>query len=145
MLLMPMVAPADLTRLKDLVSLEGVRDNQLIGYGLVVGLAGTGDKQLTLFSGQSLTNMLKRMGVTVDPTQGAIVYIDPPDAGSSAVKVHQGTSTGPSGVECSNVGVDIRREPVDGDEQGQLACVQRVEDLAVIVTGPDAAAVGNNP
>jgi flagellar P-ring protein precursor FlgI len=56
-------------RLKDLVSLEGVRDNQLIGYGLVVGLNGTGDKQLTLFSTQSLTNLLKRMGVTVDPTQ----------------------------------------------------------------------------
>jgi flagellar P-ring protein FlgI len=56
-------------RLKDLVSLEGVRDNQLLGYGLVVGLAGTGDKQLTLFSTQSLTNLLKRMGVTVDPTQ----------------------------------------------------------------------------
>ncbi len=57
------------SRLKDLVSLEGVRDNQLMGYGLVVGLAGTGDKQLTLFSTQSLTNLLKRMGVTVDPTQ----------------------------------------------------------------------------
>jgi flagellar P-ring protein precursor FlgI len=62
-------ASAEITRLKDLVSLEGVRDNQLMGYGLVVGLNGTGDKQLTLFSAQSLTNMLKRMGVTVDPTQ----------------------------------------------------------------------------
>lgn len=59
----------EMARLKDLVSLEGVRDNQLMGYGLVVGLNGTGDKQLTLFSTQSLTNMLKRMGVTVDPTQ----------------------------------------------------------------------------
>src|SRR5215472_11276406 len=55
------------TRLKELASLEGVRDNQLIGYGLVVGLAGTGDKKQTLFSAQALTNMLKRMGVTVDP------------------------------------------------------------------------------
>lgn len=36
------------TRLKELVSLEGVRDNQLIGYGLVVGLFGTGDHQQTL-------------------------------------------------------------------------------------------------
>lgn len=55
-------------RLKDLVSIEGVRDNQLIGYGLVVGLAGTGDRQQTLFSAQSLTNMLERMGVSVPPT-----------------------------------------------------------------------------
>jgi len=57
------------TRLKELASLEGVRDNQLIGYGVVVGLAGTGDKRQTVFSQQTLTNMLVRMGVTVDPTQ----------------------------------------------------------------------------
>jgi flagellar P-ring protein precursor FlgI len=57
-----------LTRLKDLGSIEGVRDNQLIGYGLVVGLAGTGDRRQTLFSAQTLTNLLQRMGVTVSPT-----------------------------------------------------------------------------
>jgi flagellar P-ring protein FlgI len=58
---------SETSRLKDLLSLEGVRDNQLVGYGLVVGLNGTGDKQLTLFSGQSLANMLNRMGTTIDP------------------------------------------------------------------------------
>jgi len=52
------------TRLKELVSLEGVRDNQLMGYGLVVGLAGTGDRQQTLFPAQSLANLLERMGLT---------------------------------------------------------------------------------
>ena len=56
------------TRLKDLVTLEGVRDNQLLGYGLVVGLAGTGDRQQTMFSTRSLANLLQRMGVVVDPT-----------------------------------------------------------------------------
>ncbi|HLH05016.1 MAG TPA: flagellar basal body P-ring protein FlgI [Bryobacteraceae bacterium] len=55
-------------RLKDLVTIEGVRANQLIGYGLVVGLNGTGDRQQTLFSAQSLTNLLQRMGVSVSPT-----------------------------------------------------------------------------
>lgn len=55
-------------RLKDLVTIEGVRDNQLVGYGVVVGLAGTGDTQQTVFSNQSLTNLLERMGVTVSPT-----------------------------------------------------------------------------
>lgn len=55
------------SRVKDLVSIEGVRDNQLIGYGIVVGLAGTGDRQQTVFSIQSLTNVLERMGVTVPP------------------------------------------------------------------------------
>jgi flagellar P-ring protein precursor FlgI len=67
--LIALLAKAEPSRLKDVVSLEGVRDNQLMGYGIVVGLAGTGDKQLTLFSTQSLTNMLKRLGVTVDPSQ----------------------------------------------------------------------------
>jgi flagellar P-ring protein precursor FlgI len=55
-------------RLKELVSLEGVRDNQLMGYGLVVGLAGTGDRRQSVFSAQSLTNLLERMGLTVSPT-----------------------------------------------------------------------------
>lgn len=59
---------ADATRIKDIVSIEGVRDNQLVGYGLVVGLNGTGDKRQTVFSAQALTNILRRMGVTVDPT-----------------------------------------------------------------------------
>jgi flagellar P-ring protein precursor FlgI len=56
------------TRLKDLASIEGVRDNALVGYGLVVGLAGTGDRKQTMFSAQSLANMLQRMGVSVSPT-----------------------------------------------------------------------------
>src|SRR5437764_4411012 len=56
------------TRIKELASVEGVRDNQLIGYGLVVGLAGTGDRRQTVFSAQSLSNMLERMGVSVPAT-----------------------------------------------------------------------------
>jgi flagellar P-ring protein precursor FlgI len=55
-------------RLRELATVEGVRDNQLLGYGLVVGLAGTGDRQQTVFSAQSLANILQRMGVTVSPT-----------------------------------------------------------------------------
>ncbi len=67
-MLLPPGVPAA-TRLKDVTSIEGVRDNQLLGYGLVVGLAKTGDSQQTLFSAQSLSNLLRRMGVTVDPSQ----------------------------------------------------------------------------
>jgi flagellar P-ring protein FlgI len=52
-------------RLKDITSVEGIRENQVIGYGLVVGLAGTGDKQQTIFSVQTLGNMLQRMGVSI--------------------------------------------------------------------------------
>lgn len=54
-------------RLKELVSIEGVRDNQLIGYGLVVGLNGTGDRRQTIFATQSLSNVLQQMGVSVNP------------------------------------------------------------------------------
>ncbi len=55
-------------RLKELATIEGVRDNQLIGYGLVVGLAGKGDTRQTVFSQQTLANLLERMGVSVTPT-----------------------------------------------------------------------------
>ena len=66
--LAPGVFPAGGARLKDLVDIEGVRDNQLVGYGLVVGLAGTGDGRQATFPAQSVANLLERMGVSVPPT-----------------------------------------------------------------------------
>ncbi len=55
-------------RVKDISSVEGIRDNQLVGYGLVVGLQGTGDSQQTTFPTQTLAAMLLRMGVSVPAT-----------------------------------------------------------------------------
>ncbi len=55
-------------RVKDISSIEGIRDNQLVGYGLVVGLQGTGDSQQTTFPTQTLAAMLLRMGVSVPAT-----------------------------------------------------------------------------
>ncbi len=52
-------------RIKDLAYLQGIRGKQLIGYGLVVGLNGTGDTQRSTFTLQSVTSMLKRFGITV--------------------------------------------------------------------------------
>ncbi len=58
---------ADGLRLKDVARFEGVRDNQLIGYGLVVGLAGTGDRLNNApFTERSLVGMLERLGVAID-------------------------------------------------------------------------------
>lgn len=57
---------ADAARLKDLASVKGVRDNQLVGYGLIVGLNGTGDGQKSPFTSQALVNMLENMGVHVN-------------------------------------------------------------------------------
>ncbi|PLX48423.1 MAG: flagellar biosynthesis protein FlgA [Desulfobulbaceae bacterium] len=60
---------AEATRLKDLASVKGVRDNQLVGYGLVVGLDGTGDGNKSPFTSQALVNMLENMGVHVNPQE----------------------------------------------------------------------------
>ena len=61
-----MVAPVMAERIKDLATIQGVRSNPLVGYGLVVGLDGTGDQvRQTPFTQQSLTNMLSQLGVTV--------------------------------------------------------------------------------
>ncbi len=54
--------------IRDVASVEGVRDNSLIGYGLVVGLKGTGDKQQTYFTIQTLASILQRMGVEIPPS-----------------------------------------------------------------------------
>jgi flagellar P-ring protein precursor FlgI len=53
-------------RIKDLTSVAGVRSNQLVGYGLVVGLSGTGDRDKISFTAQSLKTVLDRLGVDVD-------------------------------------------------------------------------------
>jgi flagellar P-ring protein precursor FlgI len=61
------VGHADASRIKELTEVKGVRTNQLVGYGLVVGLSGTGDGKNSQFTFQSLASLLERMGVTVDP------------------------------------------------------------------------------
>ncbi|HYF86344.1 MAG TPA: flagellar basal body P-ring protein FlgI, partial [Azospirillum sp.] len=62
-------AAASSARLKDILDVEGVRDNMLIGYGLVVGLNGTGDSlNNSPFTEQSLIGMLERMGVNTRGT-----------------------------------------------------------------------------
>ena len=58
-------SPVHQARIKDIASIEGIRDNQLVGYGIVVGLQGTGDSQQTTFPTQTLAAALLRMGVSV--------------------------------------------------------------------------------
>jgi flagellar P-ring protein precursor FlgI len=59
---------AQLARIKDVATIDGIRDNQLVGYGLVVGLHGTGDSSQTVFPAQTLLSVLERMGITVPQT-----------------------------------------------------------------------------
>jgi flagellar P-ring protein precursor FlgI len=56
-------------RLKDIASLQGAIETPLVGYGLVVGLNKTGDRRQTIFSAQTLTNMLERFGIAVSPDE----------------------------------------------------------------------------
>ena len=68
------------SRLKDMVSISGVRSNQLVGYGLVVGLDGTGDK--TSFTSQTFRNMLNNFGVAIPPST------NPKSKNIAAVAIH---------------------------------------------------------
>ena len=78
--LLLIMASAQAERIKDLASIGGVRNNQLVGYGLVVGLNGTGDK--TAFTGQTLRSMLLEMGITIP------AGVNPKSKNIAAVSVH---------------------------------------------------------
>ena len=64
--------PVRTARIQDISTIEGVRENSLIGYGMVVGLNGTGDRQQTIFPLQTLENMLRKMGVQVSGSASSI-------------------------------------------------------------------------
>ncbi|HEY4732652.1 MAG TPA: flagellar basal body P-ring protein FlgI [Gammaproteobacteria bacterium] len=77
------LAPVSAERIKDLASVAGVRSNQLIGYGLVVGLDGTGDQtSQTPFTIQSMKSMLAQFGITIPPN------VNPQVKNIAAVVVH---------------------------------------------------------
>ncbi len=61
-----------LVLVRDITTVEGVRDNQLVGYGLVVGLRGTGDSQQTIFTVQTLANAMEKMGVLIPPVTAVV-------------------------------------------------------------------------
>ena len=65
-LLLTFALPVDAARVKDIARLQSDRENMLTGYGLVVGLANTGDTEQALFTVQSVAAMLSRMGVRLD-------------------------------------------------------------------------------
>jgi flagellar P-ring protein precursor FlgI len=64
----PVDAQVQMARIKDVATIEGIRDNQLVGFGLVVGLRGTGDSSQTVFPAQTLISTLERLGITVPQT-----------------------------------------------------------------------------
>lgn len=89
-LILAMASPSWAVRLKDIATIGGVRTNQLVGYGLVVGLSGTGDKSGSRFTIQSMANMLESMGVKVDP-----VALKPKNVAAVMVTVKMPASSRP--------------------------------------------------
>lgn len=74
------------SRIKDIAEFEGVRDNMLIGYGLVVGLNGTGDDMTNAeFTRQSLIGMLERLGVSIRDSAGDTNSLKPDDTAAVMV------------------------------------------------------------
>ncbi len=63
---------AGAVRIRDLAHFEGVRDNQLVGYGLVMGLDGTGDRRTTGFTLRSMSTLMESMGITLSPDEMAV-------------------------------------------------------------------------
>jgi flagellar P-ring protein precursor FlgI len=110
-------------RLKDVVSLQGVQATPLIGYGLVVGLNKTGDRRQTIFSAQTLANMLERFGVSVP---GAEIKIE----NVAAVMV---TSELPAFVR-NGVRIDVTVSSV-----GDAKSLQGGTLLATALRGPDGS------
>jgi flagellar P-ring protein precursor FlgI len=68
LILLPLLT-VDAARIKDIASFQSTGDIQLIGYGLIVGLDGTGDSKSAKFTAQSLSNMMERMGLTLSPDE----------------------------------------------------------------------------
>ena len=67
-----LMSPAHALRIKEVASIQGVRSNQLTGYGLVVGLDGTGDQTTQMpYTTQTLSNYLQQMGITLPATANA--------------------------------------------------------------------------
>ena len=124
-----------LVRIREVTSVEGVRENSLIGYGLVVGLHGTGDQKQTIFTNQMLTNIMLRLGLQVAPTAITVKNI-------AAVFV---TSSLPAFAR-SGVQMDVTVSSI-GDakslEGGTLLLTSlRGEDGQIYATAQGALAIG---
>ncbi len=97
--------PLSAERVKDLASVQGVRGNQLVGYGLVVGLDGTGDQTSQApFTIQSIQNMLAKFGVTIPAN------INPQLKNVAAVTVHADLPAFSKPGQTIDITVDLHRQ-----------------------------------
>ncbi|WP_305043430.1 flagellar basal body P-ring protein FlgI [Geoalkalibacter sp.] len=146
-LVQPLSAQA--TRIKDIARLEGVRDNQLVGYGLVVGLNGTGDSASTQFTVQSLVSMMERLGVSVNRNQVKVDNVAavmvtaqlPPFAKAGGTIDVQVSSIGDAD---SLVGGTLLMTPLKGPDGNVYAVAQGSLVVGALAFGGKAATVQKN-
>lgn len=147
--LLPYGVQAEEVRLKDIATFSGVRSNQLAGYGLVVGLAGTGDQRGAEFTIQSIANMLENMGVKVDkadikPANVAAVMVtaDMPVSAKPGSKLDVTVSS--IGDASSLLGGVLLLTPLKGIDGKVYALAQGPLALGGYSAGGQAAAASKN-
>jgi flagellar P-ring protein precursor FlgI len=147
-------APASAARLKDIAFIEGVRSNQLWGYGLVVGLDATGDSQQAIFTPQSVLNLLRRRGLTltVNPRQlqlknvaAVVVTADLPPFARSGSRLDVVVSS--LGDADSLQGGTLLQAPLFGGDQEVYAVAQGPVSLGggFLASGTAASATKGHP
>lgn len=142
-----LAGPVRAEKVKDLTEVVGVRHNSLVGLGLVVGLAGTGDSSPVL--AQALANSLKRMGMNIGPDQAraknaAVVYLTaslPPFARAGSTLDVTVSSLGDAK---SLVGGTLLRAPLDGPDAKTYAVAQGAVLVAGLAVAGEAASVQRN-
>ena len=141
--------PAGAVRLKDIASFGGVRTNDLIGYGLVVGLQGTGDKSSSQFTIQSMANMLESMGVKVDraalkPKNVAAVMVTVKMPASARPGSRLDATISSVGDASSLLGGVVLMTPMKGVDGGVYALCQGPLAVGGFSAGGDAAQANKN-
>jgi len=136
-------------RIKDIAFVEGVRPNQLVGYGLVVGLNGTGDKTSATYTMQSIANMLNRMGMKMKPgdirvknTAAVLVTAELPAFSGPGSRIDILVSS--LGDATSLQGGTLISTPLKGPDGRVYAVAQGAVALAGFSAGTGGAKVSKN-
>lgn len=136
-------------RIKDIAFVEGVRPNQLVGYGLVVGLNGTGDKSSATYTMQSISNMLNRMGLKLDSnsikvknTASVLITAELPPFIKPGAKIDVLVSS--IGDATSLQGGTLISTPLKGPDGSVYAVAQGAIALAGFSAGGQGANVSKN-
>ena len=140
---------AGAVRIKDIATFAGVRNNELVGYGLVVGLSGTGDKTGSQFTMQSMTNMLEKMGVAVSasklkPKNVAAVMVTAKMPVSSRPGSRLDVTVSSLGDASSLLGGVLLLTPLKGVDGEVYALAQGAMALGGISVAGEAAAAQKN-